>query len=385
MKTEIRKIAIVTPYYYPLPGGVQEYVYHLKKEYKKMGFFTKVITGASKGISPKDEDDVIRIGKNLPFLINGSTGQIILVAKRNKIKEILEKYNFDIIHFQEPFVPFLSHSIIKNSNAINIGTFHANFDSNFFYRISTNFLTPLWDKLHGKIAVSISARSSITKYFRGEVEIIPNGVDTTRFNPHNPKIKKFDDNKLNILFTGRIEKRKGLIYLLKAYANLKIKYPDIRLIIVGRGPLLKDHQNFVKKNKIKDVFFEGYVSIKELPYYYSTAHIYCSPALFGESFGIVLLEAMANGIPVVAFNISGYNDVVSNLENGLLAIPKDVHDLTEKLEILIKDPDLRKELGQKGLIKARNHTWEKIAKKNINYYHKIYDSVIARKNNSKVL
>ncbi len=379
MKTSIRKIAIVTPYYYPLPGGVQEYVYHLKKEYKKMGFFTKVITGASKGISPKDEDDVIRIGKNFPFIINGSTGQIILVARRNKIKEILDKYNFDIIHFQEPFVPFLSHSIIKNSNAINIGTFHANFDSNFFYRISTNFLSPLWDKIHGKIAVSISARSSITKYFRGEVEIIPNGVDTSRFNPRNPKIKKFDDNKINILFTGRVEKRKGLIYLLKAYANLKIRYPDIRLIIVGKGPLLKEHQHFVMKNKIKDVFFEGYVPIKELPYYYSTADIYCSPALFGESFGIVLLEAMANGIPVVAFNISGYNDVVSNLENGLLAIPRDVHDLTEKLGLLIQNKDLRKELGSKGIIKARNHTWEKIAKKNVNFYYRIYDSVMSKK------
>jgi|DewCreStandDraft_4_1066084.scaffolds.fasta_scaffold05151_4 phosphatidylinositol alpha-mannosyltransferase len=378
MKSIIRKIAIVTPYYYPLTGGVQEYVYHLKKEFKKMGFFTKVITGASKGISPKDEDDVIRIGKNLPFLINGSTGQIVLVARRNKIKEILNKYNFDIIHFQEPFVPFLSHSIIKNSNAINIGTFHANFDSNFFYRISTNFLSPLWDKIHGKIAVSPSARSSITKYFRGEVEIIPNGVDIIRFTPKNPKIKKFDDNKLNILFTGRIEKRKGLIYLLKAYANLKPKYPDIRLIIVGKGPLLKQHQNFVKQNKLKDVFFEGYVSIKELPFYYATADIYCSPALFGESFGIVLLEAMANGIPVIAFNISGYNDVVSNLENGLLAIPKDVHDLTEKLELLIRDPALRQELGKKGLIKARNHTWEKIAKKNIAFYYKIHDLVMSK-------
>ncbi|MCX7698567.1 MAG: glycosyltransferase family 4 protein [Candidatus Goldbacteria bacterium] len=385
MKSIIRKIALVTPYYYPLPGGVQEYVYHLKKEYKKMGFFTKVITGASNGISPKDEDDVIRIGKNLPFIINGSTGQIVLVAKKNKIKEILDKYNFDIIHFQEPFVPFLSHSIIKNSKAINIGTFHANFDSNFFYRISTNFLSPLWDKLHGKIAVSPSARSSITKYFRGEVEIIPNGVDTTRFNPKNPKIKKFDDDKINILFTGRIEKRKGLIYLLKAYANLKEKFPNIRLIIVGKGPLLNEHQNFVKKNKLKDVFFEGYVSIKELPYYYSTADIYCSPALFGESFGIVLLEAMASGIPVVAFNISGYNDVVANLENGLLAIPRDVHDLTEKLELLIKDKNLRKELGNKGLIKARNHTWEKIAKKNISYYYKIYESVMSGRKNTGAL
>jgi phosphatidylinositol alpha-mannosyltransferase len=295
------------------------------------------------------------------------------MSGRNRIKEMLAKYNFDIIHFQEPFVPFLSHHIIKYSKAVHVATFHANFDSNLFYRLGTNFLTPLWDKLHGKIAVSPSAESSVTRYFKGDVEIIPNGVDTIRFNPNHPKIKKYDDGKTNILFTGRIEKRKGLTYLLQAYAKLKPKYPDIRLIVVGRGPLLKSLHNYVRKNHLHDVHFEGFVPVKELPNYYSTAHIYCSPALFGESFGIVLLEAMANAVPVVAFNISGYNDVVSNMDNGLLAAPRDVHDLQEKLELLIKKPELRAELGARGLAKARKYTWEKVARQNINFYRKIWE------------
>jgi len=362
-KHSFKKIAIVTPYYYPLFGGVQEYVYHLKKEYKKMGYFTRVITAHFGHKKSKDEDEVIRFGNGFPFLINGSTGRIILMSGKNRIKEMLEKYNFDIIHFQEPFVPFLSHKIMKYSKALNIATFHANFDSSIYYRIGTNFLTPLWDRLHGRIAVSPSAQSSVNKYFNGDVEIIPNGVDTVRFNPKNPKIKKFNDNKVNILFTGRVEKRKGLIYLLQAYAKLKPKYPETRLIIVGRGPLLKQLRKFVSKNRLADVHFEGFVPVKQLPNYYSSSHIYCSPALFGESFGIVLLEAMANAIPVVAFNISGYNDVVSNLDDGLLAIPRDARDLQEKIELLLKKPELRKELGSRGLIKARRYTWEKIAKK----------------------
>jgi phosphatidylinositol alpha-mannosyltransferase len=371
-QTNFKKIAIVTPYYYPLFGGVQEYVYHLKKEYKKLGYFVRIITASFGRKKSKDESEVLRFGRGFPFLINGSTGRIVLMAGRNRIKEALDKYNFDIIHFQEPFVPFLSHRIIKYSKAVNIATFHANFDSNLYYRIGTNFLTPLWDKLQGRIAVSPSAMSSVRKYFKGDLEIIPNGVDTRRFTPKNPKIRKYDDGKINILFTGRIEKRKGLPYLLQAYARLKPKYGNIRLIIVGRGPLLRELQGFVRKNHLQDVHFEGFVPVKDLPFYYSTAAIYCSPALFGESFGIVLLEAMASAVPVVAFNISGYNDVVSNMDDGLLANPRDVHDLYEKLELLIKHPEMRKELGRRGLEKARRFTWEKIALRNINYYKKVW-------------
>ncbi len=372
-KKLFKKIAIVTPYYYPLPGGVQEYVYHLKKEYKKMGYFVKIITGHFSGHSI-DEEDVIRIGKGVPFFVNGSTGRIILFIGKSRTKKILDNYNFDIIHFQEPFVPFLSHEIIKYSKSTNIATFHANFNSNLFYKLSRGFLYPLWKRLHGKIAVSPSAKRSIAKYFNGEVEIIPNGVSIKRFKRKNKKIKKYDDKKINILFVGRIEKRKGLIYLLESYKKLLTKYENIRLIIVGRGPLLNLYKKFVGKNKLQDVHFEGFVSIKDLPRYYSSADIFCSPAIFGESFGIVLLEAMATGIPVVAFDIPGYNDVVSNNKDGLLAKSRDVADLYDKLDILISNRSLRKKIGANGIIKARNFTWEKIAKMNIQYYKKIWSA-----------
>src|SRR5208337_2839694 len=370
-KKLFKKIAIVTPYYYPLPGGVQEYVYHLKKEYKKMGYFTKIITGHF-GSSSMDEEDVIRIGKGFPFLVNGSTGRIILFTGKNRIKEIIDRYNFDIIHLQEPFVPFLSHEIIKCSKAKNIATFHANFNSNIFYKLGRLFLYPLWNRLHGKIAVSPSAKQSIAKYFNGEVEIIPNGVNVKRFNRKNRKIKKYDDGKINILFVGRIEKRKGLIYLLQAYKKLLNKHKNVRLIIVGSGPLLKLYKQFADKNKLKNIHFEGFVSINDLPGYYSTADIFCSPAIFGESFGIVLLEAMATGIPVVAFDIPGYKDVVSDKKDGLLAKSRDVVDLYGKLDVLVNDRALRKKIGAQGIIKAHNFTWEKIAKMNIQYYKKIW-------------
>jgi phosphatidylinositol alpha-mannosyltransferase len=371
-KKFFKKIAIVTPYYYPLYGGVQEYVYHLKAEYKKMGYYVRVITGKFKKEPSIDEKEVIRIGRGIPFMINGSTGRIIIIKQSEDVKNMLKKYKFDIIHFQEPFVPFLSHAVINNSDSTNIATFHANFEKNSFYRYTGAVLKPLWQKIHGKIAVSPSAKASITRYFSGSpVEIIPNGVDTNRFSPSNKPLKKYSDGKLNILFTGRIEKRKGLIYLIQAYKLLKKKYPGIRLIVVGRGPLLQHHRKYIIKHRIRGIHFEGFVSTKILPQYFASADIFCSPALFGESFGIVLLEAMASEKPVVAFDISGYRDVVDNNVNGLLAEPKNVHDLFKKLEFLVTNTPLRKKLGKNGLKKAGKFTWKKIAAKNIAFYNKI--------------
>jgi phosphatidylinositol alpha-mannosyltransferase len=367
-----KKIAIVTPYYYPLYGGVQEYVYHLKEEYKKLGYYVRVITGNFIKERSNDEKDVIRIGRGLPFMINGSTGRIIMLRKADRVGDILEKHKFDVIHYQEPFVPFLSHAIIRNSSALNIATFHASFDKNAFYKYGGSVLKPLWKKIHGRIAVSPSAKASITKYFSDRhVEIIPNGVDIKRFSPANKPLEKYSDGKLNILFTGRIEKRKGLIYLIQAYKLLKKKYPGIRLIVVGRGPLLTNHRKYIIKHRIRGVHFEGFVSQQMLPRYFASADIFCSPALFGESFGIVLLEAMASGKPIVASGISGYRDVVDNNINGLLSAPKDIHSLYEKLESLIVDIKLRQKLGKNGLAKARNFTWKKIAAANLDFYRKI--------------
>lgn len=312
------------------------------------------------------------MGRGIPFRINGSTGRVIMMRKAELVRNMLAKHKFDIIHYQEPFVPFLSHALLNNSTALNIATFHANFDKNAFYKYGGSFLKPLWKKIHGRIAVSPSAKASITRYFSDRhVEIIPNGVDIKRFSPKNKPLEKYCDGKLNILFTGRIEKRKGLIYLIQAYKLLKKKYTGIRLIVVGRGPLLTHHRKYIIKHRIRGIHFEGFVSTEILPRYFATADIFCSPALFGESFGIVLLEAMAAGKPVVAFDISGYRDVVDNNVDGLLAQPKDIHSLALKLEQLIKNMKLREKLGQNGLKKARNFTWKKVAAQNIKFYKKI--------------
>jgi phosphatidylinositol alpha-mannosyltransferase len=168
---------------------------------------------------------------------------------------------------------------------------------------------------------------------------------------------------------GRIEERKGLIYLLEAYNLLKPLYNDIRLIIVGDGILKQSCLDYTRANRLKDVHFEGAKNDLELKKYFSTCDIYCSPAIFGESFGIVLLEAMAMGKPVCGFANSGYQELLKNTKGEeFLALPKDSSGLAEKLEILIKSKSLRQEMGNWGLEHVKQCSWGKIAKQVLDFY-----------------
>ncbi|MFC1979533.1 glycosyltransferase family 4 protein, partial [Chloroflexota bacterium] len=183
---------------------------------------------------------------------------------------------------------------------------------------------------------------------------------------------QFCDCKLNILFVGRLEKRKGLNYLLKAYKWVKEEFPESRLIIVGPGTRLRrKYEKEVRKRGFEDVIFVGYVSQDDLPRYYKTADIFCAPAIGWESFGIVLLEAMAAGKPVVASNIQGYASVVTHGVEGLLVPPKDEALLAQALISLMKDETLRQQMGARGRLKAEEYGWEHVAQRILDYYIRV--------------
>ncbi|GAI20304.1 unnamed protein product, partial [marine sediment metagenome] len=150
-------------------------------------------------------------------------------------------------------------------------------------------------------------------HMSGHYTIIPNGVDLEHFSPDVLPIDEFCDGKVNILFVGRLEKRKGLNYLLEAYRQAKREVPNCRLIVVGPGTRLRNkYEKHIMRKGIRDVVFVGFAGYDELPRYYKTADIFCAPATRGESFGIILLEAMAMGKPIVASNIAGYASVVNH-------------------------------------------------------------------------
>lgn len=366
------KIALVSPYDFAQPGGVPSHISSLEKYLTGMGNEVKVIAPTSKEITTFG-DRFIQIGTPFSLLASSSIIRIsISLRLEDRIKEVLEREKFDILHLHEPFMPMLSSAMLRFSNTVNVGTFHA-FGGKPGYNwgrpVSSWMIRQRLHKLHGKIAVSEPARNFASKYVPGEYTIIPNGIDAKHFSADVAPKDMFLDDKQNILFLGRMEFRKGLNYLLKAYLELLDTLPNTRLIVVGPGTRLrKRYEAWVKRHKLKDVIFTGYTPYSELPRYYKTADVYCSPATGRESFGIVLLESMNVGTPVVASNIEGYASVMTHGKEGLLVPPKKPHQLAEALITLLKDQRLRQKMGERGMVTAAEYSWEKVSRRVYDFY-----------------
>ncbi len=369
------KIALVSPYDFVFPGGVAHHIAALEQYFTRMGHEVKVIAPASRTITAFG-DRFIPIGKPRPIPSSGSICRITISLRlASTIKTVLEREKFDIVHLHEPFMPMLCSATLRFSPAANVGTFHASAGSpgyNFGWPISTIMLRLRAHKLHGRIAVSKPAMEFAAKYIPGnhsDYTIIPNGVNTEHFSPQVSPIDEFRDGKLNILFVGRLEKRKGLNYLIEAYKQVKQEIPNSRLIVVGPGTRLRrKYEKHIKRSGLKDVVFVGYASYADLPRYYQTADIFCAPATGRESFGIVLLEAMAVGKPIVASNIEGYNSVMTDGAEGLLVPPGDKRKLAQALISLMTDESLRQQMGARGIITAQEYSWERVAQRVSNYY-----------------
>ena len=371
------KIALVSPYDFAHPGGVVNHICSLGHYLTEMGHEVRFIAPASRAVTDLG-DRFIPIGKPRPIPFSGSIARVAISPMLSTtITAMLDREKFDIIHLHEPLMPMMCTTVLRMSRTANVGTFHA-FDGKGYHAakpLGNLFVKRWFSKLDGRIAVSRPAAEFVNKYFPEEYNIIPNGVDTEHFHPDVLPIDEFCDEKLNILFVGRLEKRKGADYLLKAYRWVKQEIPNSRLIIVGPGTRLRRrYERLVKKNGLKDIVFAGFTSYDELPRYYKTADIFCAPATGWESFGIVLLEAMAVGKPVVASNIAGYASILTDGVEGILVPPKDDGKLAQALISLMGDESLRQEMGTNGIRKAAEYDWKKVARRVLDYYVEVLNS-----------
>ena len=223
--------------------------------------------------------------------------------------------------------------------------------------------------MHGVIAVSPAALKYVYNTFPRDYKIIPNGIDVDRFANSAGPWPQYQDGKTNILFVGRLEKRKGLKYLLEAYSRLKWEHPNIRLLVVGPGTPDKESHRILSARNLQDVELIGGVTQADLPRYYASADIFCSPATGAESFGIVLLEAMAAGKPIVASDIEGYMGILSHGEQGLLFRRRDSEHLASALDTLIRDRELAARLGATGREMVEQYRWKVVAQQVEDYYH----------------
>lgn len=323
-------------------GGVQEYVTAIQAELNKRGHEAVIITPQPrkyKGPAPKD---MLFIGGSADFKSPLATVVQVSASSPEKIEEILAAEKFDVLHIHEPWVPLVSRQILSRSNTVNIGTFHATLPNNRVSKTIERVVKPYTKSILKYIDRFTAVTPSASNYLRYladvDISIISNGVDLAKYKPNDSE--NFENP--TIFYVGRLEKRKGVKYLIRAFKLLQLKMPNVQLLIGGAGPDREKLEELVAEEEIPNVRFLGYLEDDEKIKIMQKADVFCSPAIYGESFGIVLIEAMACGKPVVAGANIGYEQVLRETGAISLVNPKDTLDFARRLEIFITNEDIRK-------------------------------------------
>jgi phosphatidylinositol alpha-mannosyltransferase len=365
------KIAQVSPYDFGHPGGVPEHINHLRTEFTRLGHEVIVIAPRSKKGGIEVGDGFYGIGRTVGIPGNGSRVRLTFdVTLYAAVKELMRREQFDVVHLHEPLTPVLPYMVLLNSKSANVATFHAFRANNLWYTAFRPYMQFVLGRLDRRIAVSDPALEFVSQYFEGPYDVIPNGIDLENF---GKKIEPFpwaNDGVPRILFVGRFEEqRKGFKYLLRAMPLVRQQFPNARLLVVGTGDPDK-FQDQMARYGVWGVDFIGYVTPEEKPRYYASCDIFCAPSIARESFGIVLLEAMASGKPVVASNIPGYASVLTNEREGLLVTPRDSQALALALVRTLADADLRRKFAANGLATAEQYAWPRVAERVLVAYEK---------------
>ncbi len=377
-------IGLVSPYDYASQGGVTEHIKHLSRELRAHGHTTRILAPFSTDRAELPAD-LYALGSVTPVPANGSVARISLSPDlKRTVRAILRAERFDIIHLHEPLMPVVPWLVLRDSTTVNVGTFHAFGDYSPHYAMGRPLLRSFFDRLQGRIAVSASAFEFVSQYFGGEYEIIPNGVDVARFAADLPPIRWMRDGRPTILFVGRFEeRRKGLRWLLQALPIIEPYFPDLRVVVAGKGDPedaaewlpLRDYsrphrQVYRSAGSALEVEFTGFVSEEDLPRYYQSCDLYCAPSTGGESFGVVLLEAMAAGAPVLASRIPGYANVLTHGREGFLAEPKNPASIAAGIVRLLSDAPLRQYMKEAGRRSANQYDWPIIAARVLDFYER---------------
>ena len=373
------KLALVSPYDFAYPGGVTEHVASLAEQFITSGHEVHIV-------APSSDDDaepissvaapIHRIGRVVSIPTNGSVARITLSLRSYlQAKTLLQQEQFDLIHLHEPLMPALPLTVLRHSNTTNVGTFHAFRNTPLTYFYGKPILRPFFRKLHGHITVSSAAREFVGEYFPADYRVIPNGIDYPRFFRRYEPLPQPADDRPTVLFVGRLEKRKGLKFLLRAWPMVLDRQPNARLVVVGRGRPLEGYRRFARRQgwSADDVVFAGYVPGEDLPRYYQSCDVFCAPNTGQESFGIVLLEAMAAGAPIVASAIPGFHDVVANGLQGLLVEPRNPGALADALCRLLGNPELRASMRRAGQDTAQAYDWPRVASQVLDYYAEVLE------------
>jgi phosphatidylinositol alpha-mannosyltransferase len=351
---------MVCPYSLTIPGGVQMQVLGLASSLRDLGHVVQVLAPCD---GPPPDAAVTALGKSIPFATNGSVAPIAPdPSAAVRTIRALRNEAFDVVHVHEPLVPGPSLTAVLFSDRPMVGTFHRAGASRAY-----TFLSPvtrrLGKRLARRVAVSEDALATARDGVGGEFSVLFNGIDVERFANAVPT----PTTSPTIVFFGRHEPRKGLGVLLEAAAHLA---DDVTIWIIGQGPETEE----LKKKHADDARLQwlGRVDDDELTKRLAGADVFCAPSLFGESFGVVLLEAMAAGTAIVASDLPGYKAVAKPDEHAVLVPPDDSDALAKALNELLGNPARRDELVAAGRVRAEDFAMPKLAAA----YAEIYASLL---------
>lgn len=367
------KIGLVCPYSITRGGGVKEHVLAVQAELRRRGHDAYFITPQPRDYEemPTKYKNVIFVGTATDFNSPLHTTVQVSAGLNEDIDQMLEEHQFDILHFHEPWVPVLSRQILTRSKTVNVATFHAKLPETMMSRTVAKVVTPYTKSvlkyIHKFTAVSDAGAEYVRSLTDEPIAIIPNGIDLERYKA--PRIRRDGRKHKVIFYIGRLETRKGVKHLLMAYRRLVEKSPNVTLLLAGDGPERSKLEDMVRDYQLPNVQFLGYITEQEKIKYLRTADLFCSPALYGESFGIVLLEAMATGLVTVAGDNPGYAAVMQGVGALSLVNPKHTAEFARRLHLMLYENDLRRLWREWAQEQIPQYGFEVITRQYEDVYH----------------
>jgi phosphatidylinositol alpha-mannosyltransferase len=380
----IMKIGLVCPYnMFEHAGGVQQLVVHLAEELTKRKHDVRIITPKPVRFNGTAPDNYILLGTSAKFNPGMATaGTWTFDINNGEAQAMLETEKFDVLHFHEPWAPILARQILAHSKAAHVGTFHANLVDSVAAKSLVNMFIPygrgIGKKMHLLTAVSRASASVLIDKGGDEelvknIRYIPNGIDLKLYKPAKKPIALSGPDTKTIFYVGRLERRKGVEWLIRAFAILSAEMPNAHLIIAGEGSRRNSLEQLADTLEVPNVEFVGYISDEHKRYLMGNADLVCSPAMFGESFGIVLLEAMAMGVPLIAGRNAGYTNVLSGHGRLGLVDSESTEDFANRLAVFLSNEPVRRLVRDWGLKEVKQYDYPKIA----DLYENSYKDAIA--------
>lgn len=363
------KIGIVCPYTWAVPGGVQQHIRDLAEALIDLGHTVSVI-------SPADDDTplpdyVVSAGGAVPVPYNGSVARLAFGPRAaNRVRRWLKEGNFDVLHVHEPAAPSLSLLACWVASGPIVATMHTANPRSRFMHAAYPALQSALEKINGRIAVSEAARTTLVEHLGGDAVLIPNGVATRRYAVAEP-LPGWPGTGGAIGFLGRMdESRKGLAVLLRAFEVLGAERDGLRLLIAGPGDA-DDVLERVPASLRDRVVLLGQVSEQDKVRMLHSVDVFCAPNTGGESFGIVLAEAMAAGAPIVASDLDAFRRVLQGGRAGELFATGDPADLARAARLLLDDPERRAKLSAAATSAVSAYDWSMVARDVVSVYETV--------------